>query len=106
MSVDNWVPEQGLVAVPPEERLASDVLVIVLSGPLRVGYVFQVLAVLGVLSFNKVGVNGGQGNCRSRYEEGDLQPQTRGFLSVMFCVLGHFLESLGSGGVTRTISWL
>lgn len=87
MSVDDRVPEQCLVTITPEERLDSDVLVFVISWPFRIWDVLQMLTVVVMFLFDKVGVDRSKGNSWQSNEQTDLVPQSRGILSV---VLGSF----------------
>lgn len=97
VSVDVRVPEQGLVAVTPEELLGSQVLVFVLSGPLFVGHVSQVVSVLTVLQLNTTDRNGSQNNGWDSHVVGNLGPQLGDTLRVVDLLSVFLLESLTSG---------
>lgn len=97
VSVDVRVPEQGLVAVTPEELLGSQVLVFVLSRPLFVGHVSQVVPVLTVLQLNTTDRNGSQNNGWDSHVVGNLGPQLGDTLRVVDLLSVFLLESLTSG---------
>lgn len=83
MSVDVRVPEQGLVTIAPEELLLSKVVVFVLSRPLRVRQVTQVLSVLSMLQFNTGNWDGSQQDDWQSNVVGDLGPQLGDTLRVV-----------------------
>lgn len=59
VSVDNWVPEQSLVTITPEEWLNSNVLIFVVSWPFGIWNMLQMLTVIVMFLFNHVGVDSG-----------------------------------------------
>lgn len=102
VSVDVGVPEQGLVTVTPEELVGSDVLVLVLSGPLLIGNVSHVLSVLGVLLLNLANGDGGQEDGRDSNHVGQFLPQLGDTLGVVSLVLNGLNPLLAGSGVALT----
>lgn len=100
--VELVVPEEGLVSVAPEELVASNVLVLVLSRELVIGKAGVSVVVVKVLLLNNVGVVGSSKNNGSDDKDGDLHPQVGGLGRVVSGLLLEsdvFLSSNGVGGV-------
>lgn len=97
VSIHVRVPEQSLVTIAPKELLGSQVLVFVLSGPLFIGEVSQMLSVLAVLQFHTSDRNGSQKNSWNSNEVSDLGPQLGDALRVVNFLSILFLEGLTSG---------
>lgn len=104
MSVDSRVPEQGLVTVTPEELRSSDVLVVVLSGPFRVGHVSKVFTVFSVFLFDLANGDGGQEDGGDGDKVGQLLPQLGdgfGVVDLGFDIFDPLLTGLGVNLVGR-----
>lgn len=106
VSVDDWVPEQSLVTVTPEERLPSDVHVLVVSWPVGIWDVGQVGPVLSVLLLNEVGVDGSQQDGWGSNEVRNLEPELVCALTVGGLGLQGLLERLSSSLVRGAKGWL
>ena len=99
MSVDSRVPEQGFVTVTPEELRGSNVLVVVLNGPFRVGHVSQVFTVVGVFLFDLTDGDGGQEDGGDGDEVGQFLPQLGDGFGVFDLVVDVFNPLLPGLGV-------
>ena len=106
MSVDVGVPEQRLVSIAPEELLLSDVLVLVLHGPLLVGQVSQMLPVFGVVKLDFGDRNGRQEHNRQRHVKRDLLPQFRDALRVVGLLVLGLLKRLAGLLVVEVLEWV
>lgn len=106
MSVDIRVPEQSLVSITPEKVLGSDVLVFILSWPLLIGQVSQVLSVLSMVKLNLGNWNSSQNKNWNSNEISDFLPQTGDACRVMSFVFKILNVFLASSLVVLTLEWV